>query len=70
MSQRVVKEEVEEEETFDACTTARAAWTLILRNMFRCLCDLLFVTVAIDSRRVRKVHASARRKNPIRSVWG
>lgn len=29
------KEEVEEEETFDdACTTARAAWTLILRNMF------------------------------------
>lgn len=37
------KEEVEEEETFDACTTARAAWTLILRNMFRCLCDLLFV---------------------------
>ena len=39
-----VKEEVEEEETFDdACTTARAAWTLILRNMFRCLRDLLFV---------------------------
>ena len=37
------KEEVEEEETFDACTTARAAWTLILRNMFRCVRDLLFV---------------------------
>ena len=62
------KEEVEEEETFDACTTARAAWTLILRNMFRCLCDLLFVrsTVGECGKETRE---SARRKNPIRSVF-
>ena len=38
------EEEEEETQAFEACTTARAAWTLILRNMFRCLCcDLLFV---------------------------
>ena len=63
------EEEVEETPpAFDACTTARAAWTLSLRNMF--LICFSVTSAAIDSRRVRKVHASARRKNPIRSVWG
>ena len=65
------EEEEEETQAFDACTTARAAWTLILRNMFIC-CDLLFVRLLFcDDRRsesAERTRKRARRKNPIRSV--
>lgn len=64
-----LKEEEVDEETFEACAIVRrAAWTLILRNMLLiCFCCSCATAAVIDSRRVRKVNASARTRGKIRS---